>query len=129
MEFFKQLCSSGDAAPRTRLLLLRNTMVPKGHRGDPKERPLALSLGTVDPGKNACSGAVWLLGLGDSPKREMMGICPARGKKRVSIPIEGNPDKICKLELGFSPVSSQKYSGSELPTGTNSLPFPNHVRK
>lgn len=80
-------------------------------------------------GKMPAVGAAWLLSFGDAPKREMMGIYPARGKKWVPIPIQGNPNKICKLELGSSPVPSLKDSSSELPTGTNPLPFPNHVRK
>lgn len=48
VKFFKQLCFSGDVAPRTRLLLLRSATVPKGHRVDPKECPLALSLEFTD---------------------------------------------------------------------------------
>lgn len=59
VKYFKQLSFLGDAAPRTQLLLWRNTAVPKGHHVDPKQYPLALKLRTVDSlvdsGKNDCS--------------------------------------------------------------------------
>lgn len=84
----------------------------------------------MDSGKNDCSWAVYDCWALEMPlKGKLWEFAQLEGKKQIPIPIQGNPDKICKLELGSSPLSSLKDSSSELPTGTNSIPFPNQGRQ
>lgn len=72
-----------------------------------------------------CTGVVWLLSFGDAPKREMMGICPAGGKKWVPIPIQGNPTK--SASLNWAPLQCPPWRILPLSCPQGQIPYPSQT--